>query len=159
VIRAHLVLAALLLSGCTIERAEPRRPPRSSAVVSAEDSANVRVALLNFTAAYERGDLSALERLFDPIVVVVEAGRVARNWTEYLERSLGPELIAWQERRFEIQSLDLHIASGMAWATFDYRIQALTDRGPVSRSGLGTAVLERRGGLWAITHLHLSPIR
>lgn len=157
--RPRLLLALLVLTGCTIERAEPRRPPPSFVAVSAEDSANVRMTVLNLAAAYERGDLAALEQILEPGVVVFEGGRADRGWNEYLERHLGPELIAWQERRFDIDALDLHIASGMAWVTFEYGIQAVTERGPVSTGGLGTAVLEQRGGLWSITHLHLSSSR
>lgn len=151
-----LLLAALMLAGCTVERAEIRRPPRARSAVSAEDSANVRGTLLTFAGEFERGALIGLERLFDPNVVVFESGRADRGWAAYRDHHLAPEIEALRDRSLELDDLGMRIVGGVAWVTFHYRLTAESAAGPVSARGVGTAVLERRGGLWLITHLHLS---
>ena len=143
-------------SACTVERAEVRRPPRSAPVVSAEDSANVRGTVLSFAEALEDGDLIAMERRVDPGVVVFESGRANYGWADFRDNHLAPELATLRDRRFDVDVRDLTISGDAAWVTFDYRLRAESERGPVSARGLGTAVLDRRGGVWAITHLHLS---
>lgn len=150
-------LALCAVAACTVERAEVRRPPRSAPAVSAEDSANVRGTVLRFAAAFESGDLVAIERILDPRVVVFEAGHANYGWADFRDNHLAPELAALRDRRFDLDVRDLHIAGDAAWVTFGYRMRAESERGPVSARGLGTAVLDRRGGVWAITHLHLSP--
>ena len=158
--RLAIVLVALgLSSGCTVERAEVRRPPRARAIVSAEDSANVRGTLLSFAAEFEAGDLVGLERLFDPRVVVYESGQATVGWADFRDEYLEPELAVLRERRLDLDDLEMRIVNGVAWVTFRHRLRAESAAGPVDIGGLGTAVLERRGGLWLITHLHLSASR
>lgn len=153
---AWVALCAVAVTGCTVERAEVRRPPRSAPVVSAEDSANVRGLVLGLAAAVERGDLVAMERILDPRVVVFESGHANYGWTDFRDHHLAPELAALRDRRFDVDVRELTIAGDVAWVIFDYRLRAESQRGLVSARGLGTAVLDRRGGVWAITHLHLS---
>lgn len=150
------LVCAAAVAACTVERAEVRRPPRSRAVVSTEDSANVRGTVLTLGREFEAGDLAGLERLFDPDVVVFESGRVNRGWADYRDHHLAPELAALSERRLEFSNIEMRILGAMAWVTFGYRVSARAGTGPVGADGVGTAVLERAGGLWRITHLHLS---
>lgn len=153
---APALLSLVLFAGCTVERADVRRPPAARAVVSAEDSANVRGVLLTFTSQLVRGDVMGLERIFDPAAVVFESGRTARGWGDYRDRLLRPELEALHDRRFELEELGMRIVGSVAWVHFSYRRKRASEAGPVSETGFGTIVMERRGGLWLITHLHLT---
>ncbi len=153
--RISFLLAFAALAACTVERAELPRAPRTRPLVSAEDSADVRSTILTLAGDLARGDLVALERIFDPQLIVFEAGKESRGWPDY-RAQLGPALDALRDRSFEVRNLEMHIAEGMASVTFRYRFSGTSDSGPVSETGWGTAVLERRGGVWRIIHLHRS---
>jgi ketosteroid isomerase-like protein len=43
-----------------------------------------------------------------------------------------------------------------AWATFEYNISGMSEKGAFKGSGLVTAILEKRGGQWRIVHWHSS---
>lgn len=105
---------------------------------------------------YVRGDLVALERIFDPNAVVVESGQTYRGWPDYRDRHLVPELAAFTKRSLRFEDLDLHIAGGTAWVTCRFQFEGEWKEGPLSASGVATFVLERAAGLWRITHLHTS---
>lgn len=154
---AVLSLCASLWVACTIERAEVRRPPaRSPRVATAEDSANVRAVILTLAREVERGDLVALEGIFDPNVVVFESGRVNRGWADYRDHHLAPELAAFTERTLRFANLDLRISNGIASVACDFQFDGRSAEGPISVSGVATFLLERTAGVWRIVHLHTS---
>jgi hypothetical protein len=65
-------------------------------------------------------------------------------------------LAAYPGRRVDIWNIEMRIAGAMASVTFQYEITKEGEGPSFSEAGLGTAVLERRGGLWRIVHLQWS---
>ena len=61
--------------------------------------------------------------------------------------------------RSSLSDVRAKVAGATAWATFKYALTADLGARRVEVSGLGTAVLERRGQEWCIVHWHTSAPR
>lgn len=143
-----LLMAGVLTSGFT-------------ATAQTGDESAVREALTQNAAAFERGDMAALNRLWanDEAVTVFESGHANYGWADYRDNHLKPEMAEMKNTKYSLSDIKARIAGNTAWATFKYTISAdLKDR-RVEASGLGTAVLEKRDGRWQIVHWHTSSSR
>lgn len=132
-----------------------------TAMAQVSDESAVREALTQNAAAFERGDMAALNRLWanDESVTVFESGHANYGWADYRDNHLKPEMAEMKNTKYSLSEIKPRIAANTAWATFKYTISAdLKDR-RVEASGLGTAVLEKRDGRWQIVHWHTSSSR
>lgn len=133
----------------------------ASGSTAAQDQAgHVRDVLERNAAAFERGDMAALDKVWagDPWVAVFEGGHANYGWVDYRDNHLAPELKGMKNFRYSLS--DVRKVSGeTAWATFRYALLADTSGRRVDVKGLGTAVLERRGQEWRIVHWHTSAPR
>ena len=132
-----------------------------TAAAQSGDESAVREALTQNAAAFERGDMAALNRLWanDESVTVFESGHANYGWADYRDNHLKPEMAEMKNTKYSLSEIKPRIAANTAWATFKYTISAdLKDR-RVEASGLGTAVLEKRDGRWQIVHWHTSSSR
>jgi ketosteroid isomerase-like protein len=129
---------------------------------AAQDQAgHVRDVLERNAAAFERGDMAALDKIWagDPWVAVFEGGHSNYGWADYRDNHLAPELKGMKNFRYSLSDVRVRVSGETAWATFRYALLADTSGRRVDVRGLGTAVLERRGQEWRIVHWHTSAPR
>ena len=129
------------------------------------DEAAVRDVLLRSASSFEKNDTAEATKVWvnDESLTVFESGHANYGWVDYRDNHLGPEMNEMKNTRYAFSDIKIHLAGKTAWATFKYAISAdVTDNGKqrhVDGGGLGTAVLEQRGGQWRIVHWHSSAPR
>lgn len=118
-------------------------------------------ALMLEAAAVEKGDLPALDKLWanDDSVTVFESGHANYGWNDYRNNHLAPELKEFSNTKYSLSDLKVRVDGKTAWATFKYAISGDSNGKHFDGAGLGTAVLEKRGGRWQIVHWHSSSPR
>lgn len=132
----------------------------ASAAQTAEEKA-VRDVLTREAAAVEKGDLSALDKIWanSEDVTVFESGHANYGWTDYRNNHLAPELKEFQNTKYSFSDLKIKVDGKTAWATFKYALEASVSGRNIQSGGLATAVLEKRDGRWQIIHWHSSAPR
>ena len=153
--RRRALPAALLALAVGLAAASPWK-------ASAHDPAeHVREVLTRNAAAFERGDLAALDKLWagDETVTVFESGHANYGWADYRDNHLAPEIKEMKNVKYAISDIRAKVSGATAWATFKYALSADLGERRVEVAGLGTAVLERRGQEWRIVHWHTSAPR
>lgn len=122
---------------------------------------SVREVLMQSAAAFEKGDMAALEKLWanDESVTVFESGHANYGWADYRDRHLGPEMKEMKNTKYTLSDIKVKVSGNTAWATFKYAISADVGTRHVDGAGLGTAVLEKSGNDWKIVHWHSSAPR
>ncbi len=128
----------------------------------AQDPAEqIRAVLLQNAAAFERGDMAAVEKAWanDESVTVFESGHANYGWADYRDKHLGPEMKEMKNTKYTLSDIKVKVSGDTAWATFKYAISADIGTRHVDGGGLGTAVLEKRGQDWKIVHWHSSAPR
>ncbi len=121
----------------------------------------VREVLTREAAAVEKGDLAALDKIWanSEDVTVFESGHANYGWTDYRNSHLAPELKEFKNTKYAFSDLKVKASGSLAYATFKYTLSANIGTRHVDAGGLGTAVLEKRGGRWQIVHWHSSAPR
>ncbi len=111
--------------------------------------------------AVERGDLAALDKIWanSEDVTVFESGHANYGWTDYRNTHLAPELKEFKNTKYAFSDLKVKVDGKTAWATFKYTLAAEMGTRKIESGGLGTAVLEKREGIWRIVHWHSSAPR
>lgn len=106
----------------------------------------------------EAGDLTPLDALYASGrgVHIIEGAGVNHGWVEYRDHHLVPELEAFEDFTYRWHSIEPRVVGDLAYAAFQYELEARTERGPVAVVGRGTAILERIDGAWRIVHTHTS---
>jgi ketosteroid isomerase-like protein len=132
-----------------------------SSTAAHDPAEHVREVLTKNAAAFERGDMAALDKLWanDESVTVFESGHANYGWADYRDNHLGPELKEMKNVRYALSDVRAKVSGATAWATFKYALSADAGERRVEAAGLGTAVLERRGQEWRIVHWHTSAPR
>jgi ketosteroid isomerase-like protein len=132
------------------------------AIHAAQDPAeHIRDVLLQSATGFERGDMAALEKAWanDESVTVFESGHANYGWADYRDNHLGPEMKEMKNTKYTLSDIRVKVSGNTAWGTFKYAIAADVGTRHVEGSGLGTAVLEKRGPDWKIVHWHSSAPR
>ena len=126
-----------------------------------DDAAAVREVLIKEGTAFERNDMPGMEKLWanDDSVVVFENGHANYGWSDYKNNHLGPEMAEMKNTSFKVTDIKVKTERALAYATFKYTIAADLKERRIEGSGLGTAVLEKRGKEWVIVHWHSSSPR
>jgi ketosteroid isomerase-like protein len=108
--------------------------------------------------AVEKGDLAALDKIWanSEDVTVFESGHANYGWTDYRNSHLAPELKEFKNTKYSFSDMKVKVDGMTAWATFKYSLAADMGTRKIQSGGLGTAVLEKRGGRWQIVHWHSS---
>lgn len=123
---------------------------------------HVREVLLQNAAAFERNDMTALNKIWanEESVTVFEQGHANYGWADYRDNHLAPEMKELKNTKYTLSDIKVKMAGATsAWATFKYAISADIGTRHVDGGGLGTAVLEKRGEQWKIVHWHTSAPR
>ncbi len=115
--------------------------------------------MLEAYAAYSQAaDLHASDTLWSSGrgVHIIEGAGVNHGWAEYRDEHLKPELERFENFEYRFSSIEPQIRGNVAWAAFRYTVVADIDERHIDIEGRGTAVLEKVGGRWVISHLHTS---
>ncbi len=125
------------------------------------DEKAVRDVLTREAAAVEKGDLATLDKIWanSEDVTVFESGHANYGWTDYRNSHLAPELKEFKNTKYSFSDLKVKVDGKTAWATFKYTLSADIGTRKIESGGLGTAILENRGGRWRIVHWHSSAPR
>ena len=125
------------------------------------DEKLVREVLTQNMTAFANNDMPTLDKIWanDEAVTVFENGHANYGWLDYRNNHLAPEMKEMKNVKYASSDLKLKLADKMAWATFKYTISGDLDGKHFDSGGLGTAILEKRGGRWLIVHWHSSAPR
>ncbi|MCA1623646.1 MAG: nuclear transport factor 2 family protein [Acidobacteria bacterium] len=132
----------------------------SASAQTSEEKAVIEVLTKN-TTAFERNDLATLDKIWanDEAVTVFENGHANYGWADYRNNHLAPEMKEFKNTKYTSSDVKVKIDGKTAWATFKYTLAAAVGTRKIESGGLGTAVLEKRGGRWQIVHWHSSAPR
>lgn len=161
----NFALHLALLTGLLVLTASAGVLLLPSATAQDHDVAAVREALLRSTVSFEKNDLAAATQVWvnDESLTVFESGHANYGWKDYRDNHLGPEMREMKNTKYGLSEVQIHLAGETAWATFRYSIAAdVVENGKqrhVDSGGLGTAILEKRAGVWQIVHWHSSAPR
>lgn len=133
----------------------------SNALAQTAGETAVRDVLSRHSAAVEKGDLAALDKIWagDNTVTIFENGSANYSWKDYRDNHLAPELKNFSNTKYTLSDVKVKTDGKTAWATFKYTLTADAKERKVDVSGLGTAILEKRGGKWQIVHWNTSASR
>ncbi len=131
------------------------------AAAQSKDEKQVREVLTQNTTAFAQNDMATLDRIWanDEAVTVFENGSANYGWSDYRNNHLGPEMKEFTNTKYASSDVKVKIAGKTAWATFKYTISGDSAGRHFDSGGLGTAILEKRGGRWVIVHWHSSAPR
>ena len=134
---------------------------KRAALAQAPVEAAVREVLLKSAIAFEKNDVELITKVWanDESVTVFESGHANYGWADYRDRHLLPEMKEMKNTKYTLSDIKVKVSGTTAWATFKYAISADMGTRHIDGSGLGTAVLEKRGDEWWIVHWHSSTPR
>lgn len=146
-----LILAALAFAGLTTWNASAQT----------DDERQIREVLTKNTTAFEQNDLATLDKIWanDEAVTVFENGHANYGWADYRNNHLAPEMKEIKNTKYSSSDVKVKIDGKTAWTTFKYTISGDSEGKHFDGGGLGTAILEKRGGRWLIVHWHSSAPR
>ncbi|QYF96021.1 nuclear transport factor 2 family protein [Massilia sp. PAMC28688] len=109
-----------------------------------------------FHAAITAGERDKALAMLSPEVVIYESGHVERSRDEYAKGHLGSDIAFGREMTRKVLKRSERVSGNMA-LVFDETETSGTWKGkPVKSMGVETAVLEKQGDGWIITHVHWS---
>ena len=166
---AALLLVPALLSPRTVSLlpdSQPSEVTRPGAGVvartgTADDASDALATLRAVFAAAERGDMLALDSLYDgDSLTVVEGAGINRGWADYRDHHLGPEVKAMKNFYYRPVDLEVHVVATTAWTTFRYNLKADMNGRAIDNVGRGTAILVKRtvgaNSRWVVRHIQTS---
>jgi len=153
---AALALALTIAAGGA---AAFRTMTKATAQGNGDDA--VRAALIQSATGFERGDLATLNKVYanDESVTIFESGHANYGWADYRDHHLVPEMKEFKNTKYALSDIKVKVAGKTAWATYKYALTGDVKDRHIDVNGLGTAVLEERGGNWLIVHSHTSAPR
>ena len=153
------LLAVLLSAAITVAAHEPQKKTTTTVTTTTNDP--VAAVLMRNAQGFETGDLAMLDTLWanDEGVTVFESGYANYGWADYRDHHLKPEIDEMKNVKYQLSDVKTRVSGNTAWATFKYSLAADVKERHIEASGLGTAVLEKRGNDWKIVHWHTSAPR
>jgi ketosteroid isomerase-like protein len=140
-------LPLLLLAVAGLQAPAPGNPGEARILATVEA----------YHRAFEQRDLEALRPLFDPDLLVFEAGGIDRGRDTYLGHHLGPELKELSTWRTSGMAMRAHVHGDLAYVTCAFTYEAAFSSGKTARGqATETLVLASAKGSWVIRHLHWS---
>jgi len=126
-----------------------------------KDETLVRKVLTQNTTAFAENDMPTLDKIWanDEAVTVFENGSANYGWNDYRNNHLRPEMKEFTNTKYSSTDMKVKVSGKTAWATFKYAISGDSAGKHFDSGGLGTAILEKRGGRWVIVHWHSSAPR
>lgn len=129
-----------------------------SASAQTKDEKAVTEVLMQNAAAIENKDLAELDKFWlnDESLTVFEGGYADYGWLTYRDKHLARELKDFENLKYSFSDIKVKTDGKTAWATLKYSLIADIGKRHVDSAGLGTVILEKRGGKWKIVHWHSS---
>lgn len=119
-------------------------------------AADAKDALASFHAALAAGDKAKALDLMAPDVAIYESGFVERSRAEYASHHLADDMAFAKTATRKVIKQSERIAGNVA-IIFEETETTGTSRGKdVHSYGTETAILEKKGDTWSITHVHWS---
>ena len=133
----------------------------STILAQTGDEKAVAEVLRKNADAFAKNDLATLDKIWanDEAVTVFENGHANYGWADYRNNHLAPEMKEMKNVKYSSSDVKVKIDGKTAWATFKYTISGDSEGKHFDGGGLGTAILEKRGGRWLIVHWHSSAPR
>lgn len=113
-------------------------------------------SLASFYAALATGDRVKALELLAPTVVIYESGFVEASRDEYAHHHLGGDIEFAKTSTRKVLKHAEKIEGNLAIIWEETETKATLGGKPVASMGTETAVLEKTGGQWRITHVHWS---
>lgn len=128
------------------------------AQVSSSEEEAIVALLESVSAAMQSGDLATLDSVYagGPGVHIIEGAGVNHGWADYRDHHVAPELAAFTELAYRWHTVEPRVVGDIAYASFQYSLDARMEERVIAVDGRGTAVLERMNGRWRIVHIHTS---
>lgn len=107
--------------------------------------------------ALVRGDLRVLEEIWAHDDVALYEDDIVRNgWREVANHAFRRKLDARPLIALRVSEIKTHINRRTAWSTFEVDLTEDVGGKPRRASGVGSAIVEVRGGAWKLLHWHVS---
>lgn len=87
---------------------------------------------------------------------IIEGDHANWGWVDYRDNHLKPEFSSdkFKITAFSISDIRVSVADGVAYATFNSKIEYVYDGEAKSNDGMDTAILVKTGSGWRIRHMH-----
>jgi hypothetical protein len=119
----------------------------------------IRALVQRNAEALVRGDLRELEEIWAQNDVALYEDDIVRNgWREVANHTLRRKLDARPLIALRVSDVKTHINRRTAWSTFKVELTEETGGKQRRASGVGTAIVEMRGGDWKLFHWHVSTV-
>lgn len=117
----------------------------------------VRAFVQRNADALVRGDLRTLEEIWAQNDVALYEDDIVRNgWREVANHTFRRKLDARPLVALRVSDIKTHINRRTAWSTFKVELTEETGGKQRSAPGVGSAIVEMRGGDWKLVHWHVS---
>lgn len=113
-------------------------------------------ALSAFHAALTAGDKSTASDLLAPDVAIFESGYIERSRAEYASHHLAGDIDFAKTATRRVLKQTERVQSTMAVIWQETETTGMSKGKPVHVFGTETALLEKKGDSWTITHVHWS---
>jgi ketosteroid isomerase-like protein len=120
------------------------------------ERAAIQQVITSFADAIHTNQLGNVDALFAPtgIHIIVDDAAL-HGWAEYRDGYLMPEMVRYPQLRYAHTGLETSVRGNVAWVAFRWQMSTSGDA-PAPVLGRASAVLEKIGDRWLITHLHVS---
>lgn len=108
-------------------------------------------------AAWQIGDVAMLQKYYAPDVTVVSGAYEppVQGWANYAA-AYQRQRARLQTVRIERRNTFIQVKGTVAWAIYQWEMNAETEGAPFGARGHTTLTFEKRGGNWLIVHNHTS---
>lgn len=110
----------------------------------------------SFHAAITAGERDKALALLSPTVVIYESGHVERSREEYAKGHLGSDMEFSKQMTRKVLKHSEQVMGNVAVVLDETETSGTYKGKQITSAGVETAVLEKRGDGWIITHVHWS---
>jgi len=109
-----------------------------------------------FHSALSAGDASAVSRLLDPAVLIMEGGNVERSRDEYAAHHLKSDVKFMRSVKYTLERQTGDSIGDMAWVASEAALAGESKGKPLDLVSTESLVLKRTNDGWRIVHIHWS---
>jgi ketosteroid isomerase-like protein/mono/diheme cytochrome c family protein len=117
---------------------------------------NVLRTVRDFHAALSTGDASAVSRLLDPAVLIMEGGNVERSREEYAAHHLKADVKFMRSVKYTLQRQTGDSIGDLAWVASEAAMAGESKGKRLDLVSTESLVLKRSNDGWRIVHIHWS---
>lgn len=109
-----------------------------------------------FHAAIKAGERDKAIAMLSPDIMIYESGHVERSRDEYAKGHLGSDMAFSKEMTRKVLKHSERVSGNVAVVMDETETSGTYKGKPMTVFGVETAVLEKKGDAWVITHVHWS---